>query len=98
MSTRTDRPYSELGKLLDRIARDHDVRGPYNIAQRVTAATEHRISGQAVSHYFYGESRPRPSFIKAFAEALDLTHEERDELAWFFTYGVHLDGNPYAAQ
>jgi hypothetical protein len=87
VNTRTDKPYGELGKLMDSMARAHDVRGPYNIAQRVTAATGYKVTGQAVSRYFYGDSWPRPGFVSAFADAIGLTRDERDTLAWLYTYG-----------
>ncbi len=93
VNTRTDKPYGELGKLMDSLARKRDVRGPYNIAHVVTSVTGHRVTGQAVSRYFYGDSRPGPAFISAFAQAFDLNREERDALAWLYTYGPGLDGN-----
>jgi hypothetical protein len=94
VSTRTDKPYRELGTLMDDIARKRDVRGPYNIARRVTSATGYKVSGQAVSRYFYGESWPKPAFVSAFARAFALTKEERDALAWLYTYGPNPDGRP----
>ena len=89
MSIRTDKPYSELGRLMDGMARRRHVRGPYNVAERVRAVTGHEVAGQAVSRYFYGESWPKPTFTSAFARAFDLTKEERDALAWMYTYGLH---------
>lgn len=73
------------------MARKRNVRGPYNIAQRVNSTTDHRVTGQAVSRYFYGESWPKPAFAKAFAKAFDLTRDERDVLAWTYTYGPFPD-------
>ena len=64
------------------------MRGPYGIAEFLSV-DGYKVSGQAVSKYLYGDSWPRPGFIKRFADAFDLTHEERDELAWVYTYGVH---------
>lgn len=93
LNTRTDKPYSELGKLMDSLARARDVRGPYNIAQLVTSATGYKVTGQAVSRYFYGDSRPSPGFISSFAQTLELTREERDALAWLYTYGPEPDGS-----
>jgi hypothetical protein len=87
VSTRTDKPYRELGKVLDAMARKRDVRGPYAIAKRVTEVSGHSVSGQAVSRYFHDGVKPRPAFMSAFATAFDLTEEERDELAWIYTYG-----------
>lgn len=87
MNTRTQKPYCHLGELLDGMARKRSVRGPYNIAQRVTSATDHKVTGQAVSRYFYGDSWPKPAFVSSFAKAFDLTRDERDALAWAYTYG-----------
>ena len=86
-----NRPYCELGKMLDTRARDRDVRGPYNIAHQVQKATGFEVSGQAVSKYLYGEYLPKREFIKAFTDAFELTSYERAELAWLYTYGSRSD-------
>ena len=84
------KPYCELGKLLDTFARQHDVRGPYNIASCVQNATGYDVSGQMVSKYLYGKSRPKAEFVEAFADAFKLTHQERTRMAWCYTYGFPL--------
>ncbi len=81
------KPYSELGKLLDSLARRQNVRGPYNIARYVEEVTGYAASGQAVSKCLYGKSLPKQEFIEAFADAFGLTPQERSELAWVYTYG-----------
>jgi hypothetical protein len=43
------RPYCELGKMLDALARSRDVRGPYNIASYHKDVAGFEVSGQAVS-------------------------------------------------
>ena len=86
-----NRPYSELGRMLDALARNRDVRGPYNIASHVREATGYEVTGQAVSKYLYGESVPKREFIKAFTDAFELTSYERAELAWSYTYGSRAD-------
>ena len=91
MSNSSGETYSELGKMLDSMARKRNVRGPYVVAKHVTDATGYRVSGQGVSRLFYGENYPRPSFIAAFAEAFKLSIEERDRLAWLYTYGEELE-------
>ncbi len=85
MSTK-DKPYCELGKMLDDMARDRDVRGPYNIAYQVQDVTGYEVSGQMVSQYMYGRSFPKREFIEAFAEAFELTPQERGKLAWVYAY------------
>jgi hypothetical protein len=82
-----DKPYSELGKMLDDLARDRDVRGPYNIAHYIQNVTSYEVSGQVLSKYLYGENVPKPEFVRAFAEAFELTSQERGKLAWVYTYG-----------
>lgn len=90
-SSGKNRPYSELGKMLDALARNRDVRGPYNIAYHVREATSYEVTGQSVSKYLYGESVPKREFIKAFTDAFELTSYERAELAWLYTYGSRPD-------
>jgi hypothetical protein len=81
------KPYSELGKLLDALARERDIRGPYEISRNLQGVIDYEITGQALSKYLYGKSSPRPAFIKAFAEAFKLTSQERAVLAWTYAYG-----------
>jgi hypothetical protein len=82
--------YCDLGKLLDSLARDHDVRGPYNIASYVQNATGYEVRGQMVSKYLYGHNQPKPAFVQAFADAFSLTPQERAELAWGYAFGFRL--------
>ena len=85
------KPYCELGKLLDAMARERDVRGPYNIAHHLEEVASYQVSGQGMSKYMYGETLPKPKFIETFAEAFELTAQERMELAWAYAYGSRLD-------
>ncbi len=87
MTDNTHKPYGELGKTLDDLARERDVRGPYNIANHIVNVTGYKVSGQVLSQYMYGRSFPKPEFIRAFAEAFELTPQERGKLAWVYTYG-----------
>jgi hypothetical protein len=82
----THKPYCDLGKMLDDLARERGVRGPYNIANHVENVTGHEVSGQLLSKYLYGEYVPKREFVRVFAEAFKLTARERSELAWVYTY------------
>lgn len=84
------KPYCELGKLLDALARDHDVRGPYSIASYLKEVAGYEVSGQAISKYLYGHSQPKAEFVETFAQAFRLTPQERAELAWVYAYNVPL--------
>ena len=86
-----NKSYSELGKLLDAMARERDVRGPYNIAHHLDEVVDYQVSGQGMSKYMYGETLPKPRFIEAYAEAFERTAQERVELAWAYAYGSRLD-------
>ena len=83
-------PYCELGKLLDNLARDRAVRGPYNIASYLKDAADYEVSGQAISKYLHGHSQPKQEFVEVFADAFRLTPQERAELAWGYTYSSPL--------
>ena len=52
------RPYSELGKMLDALARSRDVRGPYNIAYYLKDVAGYEVSGQAVLSTYTGSPGP----------------------------------------
>ncbi len=87
LSSKKTKPYSELGKLLDVLARSRNVRGPYNMAQYLNDVTSYRVSGQSVSKYLFGTNEPKRAFLVAFADAFELTEQERAELAWVHAYG-----------
>jgi hypothetical protein len=87
LSSKKTKPYCELGKLLDALARSRDVRGPYNIAAYLSEVTEHEVSGQSVSKYLFGTNEPKQAFIVAFADAFKLTEQEKAALAWVYAYG-----------
>ena len=82
-----NKPYCELGKLLDVLARSRNVRGSYNIAEYLNDRTNYEVSGQSVSKYLFGINQPKRAFIVAFADAFELTEQERAELAWTYAYG-----------
>jgi hypothetical protein len=83
-----DQSYSELGKLLYSLACTRGVRGPYSVAGYLEKSLGgHVVSGQAVSKYLVGAYLPKHSFIEAFADAFELSAQERAELAWVYTYG-----------
>src|SRR5215208_1334687 len=65
-----NKPYCQLGKELDALARSRDVRGPYNIAHYLRDVAGYEVSGQAVSKYLYGEYLPKHALIAAFTDAL----------------------------
>ena len=87
LSSTRNKPYCELGKLLDALARSRNVRGPYNMAEYLGDVANHKVSGQSISKYLFGINEPKQAFIRAFADALELTEQERAELEWVYAYG-----------
>ncbi len=73
--------YSELGQVLDDIARSRNIRGPYRVAKYVKERTGDGPGGTAWSQFFTGESRPKPRSVQLFALAFEITEEERQHLA-----------------
>lgn len=55
-----NKPYCELGKLLDAVARERDVRGPYNIAYHLEEVVGYAVIGQGMSKYMTGSTCPGP--------------------------------------
>jgi hypothetical protein len=52
MTANKHEPYSEFGKMLDDLARERDIRGPYNTAYQVENVTGYEVSGQVLSETF----------------------------------------------
>ena len=82
-----ERPYRELGDLLDGLVRECRTHEPHAIAEHLQEATDYKVSPQRVASYLHGASLPEPPFFPAFAEAFSLTAEERRDLAWLYSYG-----------
>lgn len=80
------RPYSELGKVLDELARERHVRGPYRVAHYVREKIGRGPGGSAWSQIFLGESGARPETIQAFTDAFELDEEERARLARVYLF------------
>ncbi len=89
---RDGRPYSRLGKMMDRLARERDIRGPYVLADYLSSwAEESGWEGKVpargtVSDYFRGKAYPHRNIIDLFTEALDLSARGQQELAWVYTF------------
>jgi hypothetical protein len=73
--------------MMDALARERDVRGPYGISRFIQDVTGHEVSGQSVSKYMCGEQSPKQAFIDSFSQAFGLNPQERCELAWTYAYG-----------
>lgn len=78
--------YSELGQVLDELARKRNVRGPYRVANYIREVTGEGPGGTAWSQFFNGTARPKRSNIALFARAFDLTEDERALLADVYTF------------
>ena len=80
------RPYAELGKKLDAIARARDVRGAKAIAEHVRSATGEGPGRSAWSQILLGDIRPTPKNMALFRKAFDLTDEEEVSVAMEYTF------------
>jgi hypothetical protein len=82
--------YTELGTVLDELARARNVRGPHRIARYIQDKMGEGIGGSAWQQIFVGSTKtPERKNIQLFADAFDLTPEERARLAWAYTYGAY---------
>lgn len=79
--------YCRLGHLLDRLARERDVRGPATVARIVRHRTGEGPGPSGWHQVFSGETKqPSAKNLTLFAKAFDLTYEERVELALLYTF------------
>lgn len=81
-----------IGKELRRIAFEHDIEGPYVIADYVIDWAKHNQWSGPVPHrstiadYLRGKVFPSREFIDLFTQALELSAREERELAWVNTF------------
>lgn len=92
--------YGELGKVMDDLARERAVRGPYAVQTYMReqliaqgrdpdsdGSPDKLPSGQSVWKYYHDRSHAGDQFISLFAELFELTARERGLLAWTYAYG-----------
>ena len=82
----TQKPYSELGKRLDELARSRDVRGPKAIAEYVREKIGEGPGRSAWGQILYGEIRPTTKTMRQFIEAFELDEEQAAALALLYVY------------
>ena len=75
------REYAPLGKVMDRMARERNVRGPYAAATYIEKQTGEEMPGATMSKNWYG-SRPSPRTLQLFVQAFGLSDREVNELTW----------------
>lgn len=79
--------YSRLGHVLDDLARKRDVRGPARVARYVRSRMGEGPGPSAWHQIFTGETKqPAATNIELFANAFDLTYEERVRLALVYSF------------
>ena len=88
------RQYSPLGKLIDRLARERDVRGPLALTEFVRQRTGEGPSRSAWSQFLFGDIKPTAKTMTLFVIAFELTEEERVELALVYTFGETFRSEP----
>lgn len=79
--------YSRLGNVLDELARKRNVRGPGKIARYVRERTGEGPNGSAWHQILTGQTKqPAAKNIELFAQACELTYEERVHLALVYSF------------
>lgn len=81
------REYGRLGQILDELARSRNIRGPGKVARYVREKTGRGPNSSAWWQIFYGETKqPKSEVMELFADAFELTPEERGRLALVYTF------------
>lgn len=81
-----------IGKEMRRIAFEHDIEGPYIIADYVIEWAErngwpHKLPHRStIADYLRGKGFPNRQFIDLFTKALELSDAEERDLAWVNTF------------
>jgi hypothetical protein len=72
---------------MDELARQRNVRGPHRIANYAKKHIPEFPSGTSVAKWMYGDAVPNVENLRRFAEAFELSEEEKMRLALAHTYG-----------
>ena len=88
MTRSRTQPYSELGKLLDQLARSRDVPGPKAITEHVREKTGEGPGRSGWHGIRYGDIRPSPDTVRIFAQTFELDEEEATRLAVTYVFGA----------
>jgi hypothetical protein len=79
--------YTELGNVIDQLARTRNVRGPYNISKYIRTQLGRGINGSAWSQIMHGQTKDaRRENMRDFALAFELDAQERRLLANAFLF------------
>jgi hypothetical protein len=81
------RSFSELGRLVDQLARSRDVQGLKVISEHVWEKTGGGPGRSAWGKVLFGDITPTPNTMRLFWEAFELDEEEATVLAWVYAYG-----------
>lgn len=83
---RQRKAYTGFGKTLRRLMWDRDIRSWTQLEEMITRKTGEKYSHQSMSKYASGASAIPPEFVQAFRKTLDLSDEERGDLAEQYAY------------
>lgn len=89
--SRQRRPYTGFGKALRQLMWDRDIRSWTQLEEIIFRKTGVRYSHQSMSKYAAGTSAIPPEFVKAFSSTLDLSEDEKSDLAEQYTYHSQPD-------
>jgi hypothetical protein len=83
---RQRKKYTGFGKALQRLMVDRDIRSWTHLEAVLEEKTGRSYSHQSMTKYAFGDNVTPPEFVMAFADALELTREERRDLAEQYAY------------
>lgn len=72
------KPYSELGEVMDEIARKRNVRGPYRVGNYVEMVMGESPVGSHWSQIFYGQRHPSTQVMHLFMNAFGVERESEE--------------------
>lgn len=88
-----ERPYVARGMVIDRLARERQVRGTTAIAKVMREKarelgynTKVARSKSTIGNYLYGDTSPDDDWLTLFAMTFELTKEEMGELAFSHSF------------
>ena len=80
------KPYTGFGRTLRKLMWARDVASWTTLCEMIEETTGRHFAHQSMSKYAAGTTPAPHEFVQAFAETLDLTTNEREQLAYQYTF------------
>jgi hypothetical protein len=88
------KPMTEFGGVVWALAAKRGIVSQRDLSRLIEERTGEKVSFDQISYFLYGRTVVHPSFPRQLVATLDLSEEERLELAHAFAFGQDVEFTP----